>query len=107
MLPVDAPSIHPPKRKSKHNFAQFHSALISKWFIACAKYYLTRHAAGIRLRDMDILKDTKRILSRDKRSLQAIARESGIPFSTIRYIKIGRSIPRYDTLVRLHNFLVK
>lgn len=56
---------------------------------------------------MDILADIKRKLARDKRSLQEIARASGIPFSTIRYIKIGQSQPRYDTLMKLKNFLSK
>ncbi len=55
---------------------------------------------------MDILVDVKRRLKRDVRSLQEIARQSGIPFSTIRYIKTGSTVsPRYDTLVKLKNFL--
>jgi len=64
-------------------------------------------ARFIILARMDILVEVKRKLSRDKRSLQAISRASGIPFSTIRYIKIGQSSPRYVTLMKLKNFLAK
>lgn len=54
----------------------------------------------------NILTATRTALKADKRSLQAIARESGIPFSTLRYIRTGSTKnPRYDTLMKLHKFL--
>ncbi len=57
---------------------------------------------------MDILEDVKRRLERDRRSLQAIARESGIPFSTLRHIKTGLTVsPRYVTLTKLRAFLIE
>lgn len=56
---------------------------------------------------MDILEDVKRRLNKDRRSLQAISRESGIPFSTLRHIKTGATVsPRYITLIKLRSFLV-
>ena len=56
--------------------------------------------------DINILTKTKRLLDKDGRSLQAIARESGIPFSTLRYIKTGSTkFPRFDTLMKLSSFL--
>ncbi len=56
--------------------------------------------------DTNELTKTRKLLRADGRSLQEIARLSGIPFSTLRYIRTGSTKnPRFDTLMKLSKFL--